>query len=212
MSRMTHRASENRLGTADADAHGPRVSERIPRSLIAGTPDVESGPQLSPGRCRGRRWLRKPALRKRRQRVLRLIAGAWLAFLASGCWVFTAGTWENDPKNWERAFGDPKPEGVVVVHSKYWRSAHWTCEFSYAFEIEPTPEVKAQLFANNLRQLTPEQVAKEKERTGPADAPWFAPKDASAYDGWVYGDLPFSEFKMLVDRETGHIFLNDIQM
>ena len=103
-------------------------------------------------------------------------------------------------------------EEVVVVHSMYWRSAHWTCEFSYSFEIDPTPAVKAQLFENNLRQLTPEEVAKEKERTGLADAPWFAPKDASAYDGWVYGDLPRSEFKMFLDRETGHIFLNDIQM
>ena len=51
-----------------------------------------------------------------------------------------AGTWEDDPKNWYRAFNEEQPAEVKVVHSKYWRSDHFTLEFTYYFEVQATPE------------------------------------------------------------------------
>ena len=60
-----------------------------------------------------------------------------VAIVIAGCGYFMAGTWEDDPGNWGRAFESTKPPDVAVVHSKYWRSAHWTYEFEYFFEIAP---------------------------------------------------------------------------
>lgn len=75
-----------------------------------------------------------------------------------------AGTWEDDPGNWSRAFQSTKPPEVAVVHSKYWRSAHWTSEFEYFFEIAPNPQLKAQLFGeNNVRQATGDEASQIKK-------------------------------------------------
>ena len=59
---------------------------------------------------------------------------AWLATLAlalvaGGCG--RAGTWTDDPGNWRRIFRGPKPAGVAMIHSWYWRSPHFTMEFEY---------------------------------------------------------------------------------
>jgi hypothetical protein len=144
---------------------------------------------------------------------LRFAAIAALAVLSTGCGFIMAGTWEDDPKNWERAFHSTKPEEVVVVHSKYWRSPHWTYECAYSFEIDPTPEVKEKIFAQNkMRRLSAEAAAEARTRLGPKPPEWFAPKDTGRYEVWVYDDLPRSEFKMFVDTENGHIFWNDYQL
>jgi hypothetical protein len=37
----------------------------------------------------------------------------------AGCGYFAAGTWEDDPHNWDRAFNSRKPDDVIVVHSKF---------------------------------------------------------------------------------------------
>jgi len=140
---------------------------------------------------------------------------AFTAFvvLSTSCGYIMAGTWEDDPKNWERAFGSTKPEEIVVVHSKYWRSPHWTYECAYSFEIDPSPEVQEQIFTQNkLRKLSTEEAMEAKTRLGPKAPAWFAPKDVSRYEAWVYDDLPHSEFKMFVDTENGHIFWNDFQL
>ena len=86
-----------------------------------------------------------------------------------------SGTWDDDPKNWGRAFRSTKPPDVRVIHSRYWRSAHWSYEFQYFFEIAPNAGLKQQLFAaNKLRRLVgDEAVAARANRF--RDAPsWFA--------------------------------------
>src|SRR5882757_5268739 len=60
-------------------------------------------------------------------------------FLLQADSIQHAGTWEDDPKNWYRAFNEAQPSDVKVVHSKYWRSNHFTYEFVYYFEVEATP-------------------------------------------------------------------------
>jgi hypothetical protein len=50
----------------------------------------------------------------------------WSLVLVTGCGYLKSGTWEDDPANWERAFRSAKPEDVAVVHSRCWRSPHWS--------------------------------------------------------------------------------------
>jgi hypothetical protein len=134
-------------------------------------------------------------------------------FLLSGCGYFKAGTWEDDPGNWTRAFRSTKPEDVSVIHSRYWRSAHWSYESAYFFEIAPHVKLKEQLFTKNkLRQVTGDEAAAVKQGLF-SDAPsWFAPRGASEYDVWVYADEPRGSFTVLIDKGSGHMFLADHQV
>jgi len=131
----------------------------------------------------------------------------------SGCGYVMAGTWEDDPGNWQRAFRSTAPPDVTVVHSKYWRSPHWSYECEYFFEIAPSAKLKEELFANNkLRQMQGDEAARiQKSVFG--DAPsWFAPKDVAEYEVWVFADQAHSNFKILIDKKSGVMFLNDYQV
>jgi len=132
---------------------------------------------------------------------------------ATGCSNSKSGTWEDHPENWERAFQSTKPPDVVVVHSKYWRSPHWSNEFQYFFEIAPNEELKKQLFeANNLRKLTGEEATEARSRVFGDAPPWFTPKDMTAYEVWVLSDEPGRNLKVLIDRVTGQLFMHDYQV
>jgi hypothetical protein len=138
---------------------------------------------------------------------------AVLILLSTGCGYVMSGTWDDDPKNWSRAFRSAKPPDVLVVHSRYWRSPHWSYEFEYFFEIAPNAALKAQLFgANNLRQLTGKDAIEAQAKVFGAAPPWFAPKSLDSYEVWVFGDQPQSNFKLLIDRASGHMFMNDYQV
>ena len=131
----------------------------------------------------------------------------------ASCGYVRAGTWENDPGNWNRAFQSTKAPDVTVLHSKYWRSPHWSYEFEYYFEIGPNSKLKEQLFGENkLRQVNGGDAAKIKNNVF-GDAPsWFAPKDVAEYEVWVFKDDQNSNFKILIDKKSGVMFLNDYQV
>jgi hypothetical protein len=133
--------------------------------------------------------------------------------VSSGCGYVMSGTWEDDPKNWGRAFRSTKPPDVVVIHSKYWRSPHWSYEFQYFFEIAPNAELKKQLFtANKLRQLTGKEATEARAQIFGESPSWFAPKDLGDYEVWVFADEPGRHFKVLLDKATGHMFMHDYQV
>ena len=67
--------------------------------------------------------------------------------LTAACGYFSSGTWEDDPKNWKRAWGSSKPDEVVMPHSWYWRSPHWSREEAYGFQFRWHNE----LFERRLR-------------------------------------------------------------
>ena len=136
-----------------------------------------------------------------------------LACLAAGCGYVMAGTWHDDPGNWQRAFQSKKPPDVTVVHSKYYRSPHWTYEFEYFFEIAPNATLKEQLFTKNkLRELTGNEATKAREDV-PGDVPsWFSPKVASEYRIWVFDGEPDRHFKVMIDKTSGAMFLHDYQL
>ncbi len=147
-----------------------------------------------------------------RRSAARVLLGLSL-ILGSACGYFQGGIWEDDPGNWSRAFGSEKPAAYVVAHSKYWRSTHWSYEFHYVFQIKANAEFKSELFARNkLRQLPATAVA-GAIRNPFGDSPsWYCPKSFASYDAWVFQDQPESNFRILIDKESGDIFLMDYQV
>lgn len=129
-----------------------------------------------------------------------------IAVCQLGCGYLQSGTWEDDPKNWSRAFRSTKPEDVVVLHSRYFRSPHFTFEFEYYFEIQQNGPLRRQLFTMNKLVRAGTIVAFDN---APA---WFAPKAADAYDIWKYADEPDSNFRVVIDKSNGNMFLTDYQL
>jgi hypothetical protein len=138
----------------------------------------------------------------------------WLAVAVQvGCGYLQSGTWEDDPGNWRRAFRADKPPQVVVVHSKYWRSPHFTYEFQYFFEIQGDPEFKRELFRRNkLEQVPADKVAEVKRDSFGHLPAWFCPKAPDAYEAWLYEEPPRGNFRVLIDRATGTIYITDYQV
>lgn len=129
------------------------------------------------------------------------------------CGYLSSGTWENDPDNWERAFRSRKPDDVVVLHSRYWRSAHWTYEFQYFFEIKRNDDLKDQLFTQNklIRLYNEDAIEAMNDFFGERPV-WFVPKDVDKYQVWVYEGETGSHFRVFVDKETGNLFLTDYRV
>ena len=144
-----------------------------------------------------------------RTRVALLVAAA----VAVGCGYVSSGTWDDAPENWHRAFRSTKPDEVVVVHSRYWRAPHFTYEGGYVFEIQPNQALREQLFSRNqLRRLPDAEVAKESRPCFAECPTWFAPKPLDQYEVWAYTDEPNSNFRLLIDKKTGQLFLADYQV
>lgn len=131
-----------------------------------------------------------------------------LLSLCSGCSLLSSGTWEDDADNWKRAFQSIQPDDVVVLHSWYWRSPHWTYEFEYFFEIECNAALTEQLFTENkLIQLDSEDAVIAKDNFFNDPPEWFAPKAVDEYEIWVFEDQPERNFRVLIDKETCTLFL-----
>lgn len=128
--------------------------------------------------------------------------------LTSGCGYASSGTWTDAPKNWQRAFRSTKPPDVVVVHSHYWRSSHWSLEFEYFFHIRANEALRQQLLtANEMVQLKHEESS-EPVFFGKKPA-WFLPKHLDSYEVWKYRIERNSSFRVFVDKENGDLFLTD---
>lgn len=125
----------------------------------------------------------------------------------------SAGTWNDDPENWERAFSSTKPDAVVVVHSHYWRSPHWTTEFRYFFQIHDDEELRGQLFDENaLTELTGDAAREAFDDSFGERPGWFLPEAPEHYEVWVLTGQPASKFRVFVHRESRDLFLTDDQV
>jgi len=122
-----------------------------------------------------------------------------------------AGRWEDEPQNWYRAFHEQPPAKVKVVHSKYWRSNHFTYEFMYWFEIEAPPEWKDEfLKKRQLTQVSPSVARSFRTNTHSDDTPaWFAPDPVELYDVW---DKAGYFGSVWINRSNGHIHFYDVQL
>ena len=135
------------------------------------------------------------------------------ALVAASCGYARSGRWDDQPENWYRAFQTTKPADVVIVHSRYWRAPHWTYEAGYLFEIQSNAAFREQLFSQNrLRKLRDDEIRKAPRPCFGECPSWFAPKRLQQYDIWTYADDQHSNFRLLIDKETGTIFLGDHQV
>jgi hypothetical protein len=136
-----------------------------------------------------------------------------LAAILTACGYLQSGRWEDDERNWERAFRTSKPEDVVVVHSQYWRSPHWTYEAGYAFEIRANPEFRERYLMNNrLRRITLHHLPDARTLCFAGCPTWFAPGSLDRYEVWGLADDQDSKFRALIDKISGTIFLVDYQV
>jgi hypothetical protein len=123
----------------------------------------------------------------------------------------SAGNWEDDSKNWYRAFHENQPVAVKVIHSKYWKSDHFTEEFMYFFEVEATPEWRdAFLSKRNLQLISPSSARNFRENNSSDMTPaWFAADSVEKYDAW---DEAGHFGSVWIDKTNGHIFFYDFKL
>ena len=125
--------------------------------------------------------------------------------LLSAC----GGRWIDDTKNFERIFGFRKPEDVQVLHSYYWKSSHWTTEYSYFIALQPSKEFLAGLTSAKLmRETAPSETAVSS--CGDQCPAWFLPKPIEAYKMWVPN--AGEGYRVFRDRAEGIVFVCDTHL
>lgn len=148
--------------------------------------------------------------RRPRFRARTAALGLAVALLA-GC--HESGTWKDDPKNWARIFGGPKPADVTVVHSYHWRSPHFTHECETYIQVRTNRALQdAMVSGYGLREATADEVARLPVQKDSRPA-WFAPKAPGAYRVWIRTNAPadFEHLQLWVDRTEGDLFLTNRQ-
>lgn len=131
-----------------------------------------------------------------------------VALSLPGC--FRAGKWNDDPDNYERAFGQAPPDGVAVRRSWYWRSAHFTREEAYYFHFASHPELAPSFVRENGMHPMPRSGSFPEDETCFDRPSWFAPKTPGAYDIWSCSD--HRQCVLLVDRTTRDVFVAACQL
>lgn len=127
------------------------------------------------------------------------------ALFLAGC--HESGKWQDDSKNYQRIFGEPKPKDLTVVHSQFWRSPHWSYEFEYFVQVKRNDDFRRRLFEHNkLQRPNDGNRLTDFFQEKPA---WFIPKPLEQYEIWIYSDETGSNFRIFIDRDTGDIFLSD---
>jgi hypothetical protein len=118
-----------------------------------------------------------------------------------------SGTWNDDPKNWQRAFGERTPTNITVIHSQYWRSPHWTMEYAYFFEMRGA--VRSDFLADtNLVRLG----TNSDMNVFTPKPTWFAPKSVDQYKVYGYTNSPPSNVRILIDKTDETTFITDFQL
>ena len=62
-----------------------------------------------------------------------------------------SGTYDNDPKSWEKVFGEDSPKEIEVIQSRFWKSAHWSYEFEFYCEMNATKDFLTYYFIDHFK-------------------------------------------------------------
>lgn len=138
------------------------------------------------------------------------LLAAMVALLVSGCGFFKSGSWENDPKNWERAYGEKAPTAIVVHRSYYERMPHPVFkEFAYFFEIDDSSAARSYLGFGSVLKKTPSRI-RDVDFLALRDsrAVWFPNGDSSG-DFEVWRPQDTSLYAVLVDVTHKRLFITD---
>jgi hypothetical protein len=144
-------------------------------------------------------------------RTALLAAGALLSVLGvSGC--HRSGTWVDDPNNFQRAWGQSAPRDLQILHSWYWRSAHFTREEALYFQFARHEELMRGFIAENrLQPVADPTSVNVSDYSCFLRPPWFAPKPLAAYNVWVT-PRDASRALVLEDRSTRDFFVSACQL
>lgn len=114
-----------------------------------------------------------------------------------------AGLWEDDPRNWNRAFHSDAPSDLEIVHSYYWMSDHFTTEYIYYFEVKPTEQWKEKfLKEHNLLRIDPKFARLSNFNEGRRPI-WFLPGTVDNYEVW---DTKGYFGSVFINKANGHMF------
>jgi hypothetical protein len=133
--------------------------------------------------------------------AMRLVFIMLLSAFLANC----GGDWVDDSKNFERIFGFHKPKDVKVLHSEFWKSAHWTVEYRYFIALRAPHRFVAGLPSEKVMKATaPESPVGSCGDRRPA---WFLPKSMTNYDAWIPKTL--AAYRVFLDRDEGTLFVCD---
>ena len=125
------------------------------------------------------------------------------------CGYFMSGTWQDDNENWNRVYHYDLPDSVEIIHSFYWRSAHWTLEQEYFFQLKYDEEIINSFLSKGGMKLHEDNIEPLLRYFN--DKPsWFAPLDNDRYDIFIEEGL--GNFKLFVDKDKNYIFWSDYQI
>lgn len=138
-----------------------------------------------------------------------LVTDPFLGMVALG--AMNAGTWEDDPENWKRAFGVEQPPDLRILHSRYWNSGHFTHEYAYYFEVEASPRWREGFWREHgLLQEPPERVMGSLPPLSGNNIPdWFAPGTSDQYIKWEGAK---DGLWVWVRKSDGRLFLHNRQV
>ncbi|HYI12596.1 MAG TPA: hypothetical protein VEK57_26330 [Thermoanaerobaculia bacterium] len=136
---------------------------------------------------------------------------ALAVLVATGFACGRAGTWEDDPRNFERAWGRKAPPGLVVKHSRYWRSTHFTREEAYYFQFGANRDLTDGFIDENSMQPMSDAGTRTLDDETCFDRPaWFAPRPLHEYEIWICPDD--RACVLLRHRQTGDTFFGACQL
>jgi len=120
-----------------------------------------------------------------------------------------AGTWEDDPKNWHRAFGEDPPEDVSVVHSYYWGSDHFTHEFIFFFEVKASATWREAFIESRNAQPVVTSSARRFGVHYDGTPEWFVPGQVEQYHVW---DRPKYHGSLWMNKTNEHFYFYGVQL
>jgi hypothetical protein len=133
-----------------------------------------------------------------------LVTAVAVLLILTGC----GGTWVDDDRNFQRVFGFDKPNDVQVLHSFYWKSAHWSTEYRYYISLRASSQFASSL--TDARLMRPAAPEFAPDSCGSDRPDWFAPKSMTKYEMWVSKEnLSYYVFR---DKDDGVIYACDEQL
>jgi hypothetical protein len=133
-----------------------------------------------------------------------LVLVSWMLLVLAGC----GGTWVDDDQNFKRVFGFDKPQNVIVLHSYYWKSSHWSTEYRYFIALRvPSQFVDGLTHVRFMTSRTPDETMVNSCGDKPQ---WFLPGSLTSYEAWI----PKSEagHRVFRDKADGTLFVCDEQL
>ena len=126
-----------------------------------------------------------------------------LSFLFLAC---GSGTFEDDPKTWNKVFGEDIPKEINVIKSKFWKSTHWTYEYELFVKFECNSQFLDEYFIKRYNLSKREVFATLYFEDSPK---WFIDNDREDYNVWV-GKI--NSMTMYIHKKSNLVYLHSLQL